>query len=92
MPISALYELQLQEQINQEIEIARVENQREKELVITTEFDKVPVGLRYDKNTIYKVFNRIQKTETFVNGEQAENMLKYTDTYVIRFHKRIDYV
>jgi hypothetical protein len=31
------------------------------------------------------------KTETFVNGEQAENMIKYTDNYVIRFDHRIEY-
>jgi hypothetical protein len=86
------YEDELQDNIEKEIAQARLD--REKELnshkIVITDLRDVSLEKRFDKASIYKVFNRKQKTETFVNGEQAENLIKYTDEYVIRFDHRAE--
>lgn len=40
-----------------------------------TDISKVPVDLIFSKKAVYKVFNRVNKTESYVNGLQAEAML-----------------
>lgn len=93
--LSKVYEDEMEDKI--EKEIAEAKEMREKEAnkqkyeVIITDMKHVSVEKRFDKQSIYRVFNRKQKTETFVNGEQAENMLKYSDDYVIKFDHRVEY-
>ena len=91
--LSNVYEQEIENKIENEIAEARrlkeKEANKEKYEVIITDIKQVPTEKRFDKNCVYKVFNRKQKTETFVNGEQAENMLKYSDDYVIRFDHRV---
>ena len=86
------YESELKNQINKEIEDARAleEKRRSKtEFLVETDFLKLSQEEKFDKNTIYRVFNRKQKTETFVNGEQAQNLIKYINDYVLMFDHRI---
>lgn len=42
---------------------------------IITDISKVPMGLIFSKQSVYRIFNRISKTETYINGLQAESML-----------------
>jgi hypothetical protein len=90
-----IYEKELENKIEQEILEARKEREREanksKRQIVITDINQITPDKRFDKHSIYMVFNRKQKTETFINGEQAENMLKYTDDYVIKFDHRIEY-
>jgi hypothetical protein len=90
--ISFDYENEFKNQIEKEIEDARKFREKKKSkdnYLIETDFSKLSKEERFDRNTIYRVFNRIQKTETFVNGEQAENLIKYVNDYVVRFDHRI---
>jgi hypothetical protein len=84
-------EKEIEDELQHEINEARKNNEKAKqaEKKIITDYKKVKPHERFDKNTIYRVYNRKLKNETFVNGEQAENMLKYTDDYVIRFYQRV---
>ncbi len=86
------YEAELKNQIEREIQEAReLREKRENNdnFLIETDFLKLSEEEKFDKNTIYKVFNRKQKTETFVNGEQAQSFIKYSNEYVVRFDHRI---
>ena len=93
--LAGIYEREIEDKIEKEIASARkereIEADRKKYEVIITDIKQISPEKKFDKLSIYKVFNRKQKTETFVNGEQAENMIKYTDDYVIRFDHRVEY-
>lgn len=86
------YDQYLEGKVQAEIDFAKREREklysREKETI--TDIKKIPPDKKFHKDTIYKVFNRQQKTETFVTGEQAENLMGYTDDYIVRFHHRIE--
>lgn len=84
-------ENKLENEINEARKLREKEAQKEKYEVVISDIKLVPPEKRYDKLSIYKVFNRKQKTETYVNGEQAENMIKYTDDYIIKFDHRTEY-
>lgn len=81
-----IIEDEINERLEREIQAARIP----KKEIIITDIKQIPPDKKFDKATIYRVFNRKQKTETFVNGEQAEDMLRYTDDYIIRFDHRIE--
>lgn len=49
-------------------------NEKPKKQVIT-DISKVPTELIFSKQAVFKIFNRINKTETYLNGMQAEAML-----------------
>jgi len=86
------YENEFKNRINKEIEEARVlreKKQNKDDFLIETDFLKLSPEEKFHKDTIYKVFNRKQKTETFVNGEQAQNLIKHTADYVVMFDHRI---
>jgi len=86
------YEKQLKEQINKEIAEARLSQEKKKNpdhFLVETDISKLTKDEKFDKNSIYRIFNRKQKTETFVNGEQAQNLIKYTNDYVVMFDHRI---
>lgn len=85
------YEDEINQKLENEIEEARqqrekLENQKQ---IKITDVTKLSPEEKFDKNTIYKIYNRKQKTETFINGEQAENLVQYTDDYIIRFDHRL---
>lgn len=49
-------------------------NKKHKRKTIT-DISKVPQNLIFSKYSVFRVFNRKNKSETFVNGVQAEAML-----------------
>lgn len=49
-------------------------NEKPKKQIIT-DISKVPKNLIFSKKAVFKIFNRINKTETYLNGLQAEAML-----------------
>lgn len=86
------YETQLKTEIEKEISEARQlreKQQNNDNFLIETDISKLSKDEKFDKNTIYRIFNRKQKTETFVNGEQAFNLIKYVNDYVVMFDHRI---
>lgn len=42
---------------------------------VITDISEVPTDLIFSKKAVYKIFNRTNKTETYLNGVQAEAML-----------------
>lgn len=42
---------------------------------VVKDITKVPPALIFSKKAVFKIFNRINKTETYLNGLQAEAML-----------------
>ena len=40
-----------------------------------TDISKVPEDLIFSKQSVFRMFNRVNKSETFLNGVQAEAML-----------------
>ncbi len=47
---------------------------------IITDIKDVPKGAIFGKNAVFKIFNRQTKTETTINGIQAEGMLGLQDS------------
>ena len=66
-----LIKMKMEEEINAEFE--KLQHKPEKKLI--TEIAKVPSDLIFSKNAIYRLFHRVQKTQTFINGVQAEALL-----------------
>ena len=83
------YEAELERKIQQEIMESKL--QQEKVPQIVKDQKLVSPDMVWDKDTIYKVYNRKLKTESIVRGDQAEPLVKYSDDYVIRFDHRIEY-
>ncbi len=52
---------------------------------IYTEIKDVPKDLIFSKQAIYRLFNRISKQETFINGVQAEAMIGLQDNIRTKF-------
>lgn len=66
-----LIKMKMEEELKAEIEKAKNKPQKQ----IITDISKVPEKLIFSKKAIYRIFNKINKTETFINGLQAEAML-----------------
>lgn len=69
--LDELIKIKMEEEMNAEFK--KIKKNSKKELI--TEISKVPKALIFSKKAIYRVFNRIHKTETYINGLQAESML-----------------
>jgi hypothetical protein len=70
-------------------EIREKLKETQKQTIKETDFSKVAKSERFDKKSIYAVFNRKEKTENFVTGDQAEVFLKYPHEYIVKFDHRI---
>ena len=66
-----LIKMKMEEELKAEFKKSKEKPQRE----IITDISKVPTNLIFSKHAVYKMFNRINKTETFLNGLQAEAIL-----------------
>lgn len=69
--LDELIKMKMEEELNAEIQ----KSKEKPKLQIVTDISKVPTDLIFSKVAVYKVFNRINKTESYVNGLQAEAML-----------------
>lgn len=69
--LDELIKRKMEEEIRNEFEIAK--QQPKKKFI--TDISKIPPHLIFSKQAVYKIFNRINKTQTFINGIQAEAMI-----------------
>lgn len=69
--LDELIKIKMEEELKVELEKAK-EKPRKK---IVTDISKVPSELIFSKEAVYRLFNRNNKTETYINGIQAEAML-----------------
>ena len=68
--LDELIKMKMEEEIKTEFEKS---NHKPKKVKIT-DISKVPTPLIFSKSAVYKMFNRINKSETYLNGIQAEAM------------------
>ena len=61
--------------IEKEFKDALVKSQQLPKQVTITEISKVPQNLIFSKQAVFKLFNRNSKTQTSINGIQAEALL-----------------
>ena len=66
-----LIKIKMEQEINEEFKKSEKPLVKRKIVNIA----EVPVDLIFSKAAIYKVFNRVNKVQTFINGVQAESML-----------------
>lgn len=69
--LDELIKIKMEQELKEEIEKSKNPIQKK----IITDISKVPSELIYSKGATYKMFNRINKSETYLNGIQAEAML-----------------
>ena len=69
--IDELIKMKMEEEIQAEFTKAQEIKQKK----IIKDIADVPKELIFSKIAVYKVFNRMSKTESYINGLQAESML-----------------
>ena len=69
--LDELIKIKMEEELKAEMEKAKI--QPEKKTV--TNISEVPENLIFSKQSVFKVFNKVNKVETYINGMQAEAML-----------------
>jgi len=69
--LDELIKMKMEEELQAEFKMA--ESKPEKKII--TDISKVPENLVFSKQAVYKMFNRLNKTETYLSGVQAEAML-----------------
>lgn len=69
--LDELIKMKMEEEIMAEFE----KSQQKPVIKVITDISKVPADLVFSKKAVYKVFNRVNKTQTFINGLQAEALL-----------------
>lgn len=69
--LDELIKMKMEEELKAEFKKSKEKPQRQ----IITDISKVATELIFSKQAVYKVFNRINKTETYLNGLQAEALL-----------------
>lgn len=69
--LDELIKMKMEEELKAEFEKAK----KKPQIQVITDISEVPADLIFSKKSVYKLFNRINKTETFINGMQAESML-----------------
>ena len=69
--LDELIKTKMEEEIKQEFDKSRQEPSK----IVITDISKVPQHLIFGKSSVFRMFNRINKSETFLNGIQAEAMI-----------------
>jgi hypothetical protein len=69
--LDELIKMKMEEELKAEFE----KSKEIPKIQVITDISKVPKELIFSKKAVYKIFNRINKTETYLNGLQAEAML-----------------
>lgn len=65
----------IQMKIQEDYKSLREEIKKTPKIEKITDISKVPTGLIFSKAAVYKVFNKTTRTESLINGIQAESML-----------------
>lgn len=66
-----LIKMKMEEELKAEFKNSNMQPQK----VVIRDISKVQPSLIFSKQAVYKMFNRISKTETYLNGVQAEALL-----------------
>lgn len=69
--LDELIKIKMEEELRTEFDRAKEKPQPK----VITDISQAPTDLIFSKKAVYKIFNRINKTETYLNGLQAEAML-----------------
>ena len=69
--LDELIKIKMEEELKIEIE----KSKQKVEKIVETDIAKAPAELIFSKFATYRMFNRTNKSETFLNGIQAEAML-----------------
>lgn len=69
--LDELIKMKMEEELQEEFKKSKEKIEKQ----IITDISNVPTELIFSKQAVYKVFNRMTKTETYINGLQAEGML-----------------
>jgi len=69
--LDELIKMKMEEELQTEIDKSKEKLEKQ----VITDISKVPMHLIFSKHSVYKIFNRVTKMETFINGLQAEAML-----------------
>lgn len=65
----------IKRKMEEEIQLEIKNSQKTLKKEIIKDITKVPTHLIFSKSAIYKMFNRLNKSETYLNGLQAEAMI-----------------
>lgn len=74
--VDELIKQKMEEEINEEFNKKNVK----KEKSITKELNDVPKELIFSKKSVFKVYNRTNKTISYINGIQAEALIGLNNT------------
>jgi len=74
--LDELIKMKMEEELQAELQKA----QEKQEVQIVTDISKVPTNMIFSKKSVFKLFHRINKTQTYINGVQAESMLGLQNT------------
>lgn len=69
--LDELIKIKMEEELKNEIELAKITPEKK----VITEISKVPANCIFGRQSVFKVFNRKNRTETYINGVQAEALL-----------------
>lgn len=71
MPLNELIKKKISQEMDEEIKKSKIKSQ--KSLIVV--FSDLPQDKTFAKSTVYTVFNRKTRQESFVNGLQVESIL-----------------
>ena len=74
--LDELIKMKMEEELKEEFNKAKEAPRKE----VKTDISKVPTNLIFSKQAVYKIFNRVNRTETYINGLQAEALLGLQNT------------
>ncbi|MDR1168824.1 MAG: hypothetical protein LBK53_08075 [Heliobacteriaceae bacterium] len=66
-----LIKMKMENELDEELEKAKQQPEKR----VYTDISEVPCGLIFSAKATYKLFNRKNKTNTFINGIQAEALI-----------------
>lgn len=69
--LDELIKIKMEEELKAEFKRAKEPTKKQ----TVHDISKVPTHLIFSKQAVYRLFNRINKSETYINGMQAESML-----------------
>lgn len=75
----------IQMKIQEDYKSLREEIKKTPKIEKITDISKVPMSLIFSKAAVYKVFNKTTRTESLINGIQAESMRDFRNRSEICF-------
>lgn len=69
--LDELIKIKMEEELKAQMKKAKQKPQKH----VITDISKVPRHLIFSKLSVYKMFNKVNKTETYLNGIQAEGLI-----------------